>query len=642
MTVACLDFETYSPVDLKSAGLSRYVESPEFQVLICCYSIDRGPVQTWLPHMPAPRDLFACTKFYAHNAGFERAVWWWLYRNAGWPDCPPLHQWRCSMALGQSFGLPGDLEGMAAAIGAPVRKDPRGRALIRLFCMPDKKTGQRRFPAEHPEDWQAFLEYCASDVRAEQAVIDALPAKELPAAEQRAWEHQQRINERGIAVDRDLAFLLASKVHELKGILSAETKALTAGIEPTQRQAILEWMREAGEDLTDLKKTTVQRALKAMPEGTAKRVLELRASASKTSVAKYPVLLKRTSADGRLRHSMVYHGASTGRVTHKGFQPGNLPSREMNDAHTYADKPWLLGNLELLEMIGDPMRFYSALVRSTLIAGKGRVLVSGDYSQIEARMVAWMAGQRDLVKAFADKVDVYRYMAAKIYGRPVETIAKDSKERFVGKSATLGAGFGMGPARFYDYCRDNGSEISVLEAERAITEYRNSVPFIKRFWYDVKNAAVNAVRDPGNIYPVGPVAYACSTSMKWLYCKLPSGRKLAYLRPRVVFDEYGPQLVAAGVNTFTKQWSESLSLWHGTLVENMVQAAARDVMVEAALRLEAAGYPVVLTVHDEILCEPKAATASLDEMHRIMLEPVPWAPGLPLAVEGWIGQRYRK
>lgn len=641
MSVALLDFETYSPVDIRSAGLARYVESPDFSVLMCGYSIDGGPVQMWFPHSPPPSDLFACTTFRAYNAGFERAVWQWLYRNGGWPDCPSVNRWRCIMALAQSYGLPGSLAEVGFALGLSTVKSVRGQALMRLFCMADKKTGQRRPLAGLQSEWQEFIEYCRQDVLAEQAVVDDLPTKELPPAEQRAWEHQQRINERGIAVDRDLALRLATLVAAEQADLREQTKALTAGLEPTQRAAILEWLREEGADLVDLKKTTVQRALKAMPESDARRVLQLRASASKTSVAKYPVLLRRTSGDGRLRHSQVYHGASTGRVTHKGFQPGNLPAREMDGAHELAEMEWLFGEPELLAQIVDPMRAYSAMVRTTLIAGPGRVLQSGDYSQIEARMVAWMAGQHDLVQQFADKTDVYRYMASRIYGIPVDRIRKDSKERFVGKSATLGAGFGMGPSRFYDYCRDNGSEISVEEAERAITEYRNSVPRIKQFWYDVKNAAVTAVQDPGNVFPVGPVAYACSSSRKWLYCKLPSGRKLTYLRPSVIVDEWGPQVRAAGTNTFTKKWDENLSLWHGVLVENMVQAAARDVMVEAALRLEAADYRVVLTVHDEIVCEPKEGMP-LDEMHRIMLEPVPWAPGLPLAVEGWEGKRYRK
>ena len=639
---ASLDFETYSPVDLKTAGLSRYVESPEFDVLVCCYSIDGAPVQTWVPGMPPPADLFACKTFAAFNAGFERAVWWWLYRNARWPDCPTVDRWRCTMALGLSYGLPGGLDQMLAALRLPVSKDPRGPALIRLFSIPDRRTGKRTYPAEQPEEFAGMMEYCANDVVVEQALVAALPRKELPPASQREWGHQQTINERGIEVDRDLAMLLATKVHELQGRLSARTKELTSGLEPTQREAIKDWLKPEGLDLPDVKKTTVQRALSSMPDGVAKEVLDLRSSASKTSVAKYAVLLRRTSHDGRLRHSMVWHGASTGRVTHKGFQPGNLPAREMKDAHELADARWLIGDIDVLEVVFDPMKVYSALVRSTLIARKGRRLVSGDYAQIEARMVATMAGQRDLVQAFADGIDVYRFMAARIYGLRFEDIAKESRERFVGKSATLGAGFGMGPGRFFDYCKDNGSEITTGEAEQAISSYRSNVPRVVAFWYAVKAAALNAVRDPGGLYPVGPLTYVCSASRKWLYCKLPSGRALAYLRPRIIVDEYGPQLLCAGVNTYTHKWTEDISLWHGTLVENAVQAASADVMKEAAMRLEANGFPVVLSVHDEVVSEPLIDGPSLAEMHRIMLEPVPWMLQLPLAVEGWEGNRYRK
>lgn len=638
---ADLDFETYSPVDLKTAGLGRYAEHPDTDILVACYSIDGGDVQTWTPDDPPPRDLFECSVFTAHNALFERAIWWRIgYRKHGWPNCPEINAWRCSMALGQSYGLPGGLDEMAAAL-LLIGKDPRGKALIRYWCVPQGKAKQRRMPFEDFAQFDALCEYCAADVRAERAIVAALPRPELPPAEQAAWEHQAIINERGMLVDIDTAAVVAKAVKKLKGQLAEEAKALTGGIAPTQRAKTLQWLQEAGVDVLDLKKTTVQRQLDNLPESDMRRVLELRLSAAKVSVEKYPVLLRRTSFDHRLRHSQVYHGASTGRVTHRGFQPGNLPRGEVSEPWWWADRPELIADPEGVGLFHDPMLTYSAMVRSMIVAKPGHKLVSGDYSQIEARMVAYLAGQHDLIDVFLRKLDPYKYMASRIFGIPVDRIAKDSRERFVGKAATLGAGFGMGPTRFAEYCKDNGAEIELREAERAISEYRNSVPAIVKFWYVVKAAAVNAVRDPGQVYPVGRVSYACSKNKKWLFCFLPSGRRIAYLRPRIVTDEFGEQLRSAGVNTYTHEWTEDINLWHGTLVENIVQASCRDIMVEAAGRLEEEWMDVILTVHDEILCEVKSDVPA-GAIHGAMMEPVKWASGFPLALEGWEGQRYRK
>ncbi len=647
MVTAHLDFETYSPVDLKSAGLSRYANHPEADVLCLAYALDDGPVKVWTPDMPMPVELFRADYYTAHNAAFERTIWWRiLYQGRyRWPDCPPLDRWHCSMALGQSFGLPGGLDDMAAALRSPIRKGPRGKALIQFFCVPDRKTGKRRLPMDHPAEFKELCDYCAQDVEAERAIVKLLPRQELSAKERMYWQHQMRVNDRGIGVDLATTQALYKAVAEVRADLSKRAKALTGGIDSTRRDAIMTWLREEEfVDTDNLRALTIKRLLEDMPESKAKELLEIRAAASKVSTKKYTTLLQRVSSDHRLRHSMVYHGASTGRVTHRGFQTGNMPRGEIKQAWELAEDLGLISDPSLLSLFHDPMQAYSGLVRSMLVASVGKALYSGDYAQIEARYNAYFSGQHDLVKRFALDEDVYREMAARIYRMLIELIYKDSRQRFIGKQVTLAAGFGIGPDGFRRRCKETWDvDVSQEEAENAISTFRETFPAIVQTWYAVAKAAQGAVMDPGKAYEVRGATYVATKDGNWLFCKLASGRVLAYLRPRVVTDkQYNrPKLLCAGVNTYTHKWSEEINLWHGTLVENIVQASCRDIMVDAALRLENAGFRVVLTVHDEVVSEADKER-SLEDYLTIMKAPVAWAPGLPIKVEGWTGRRYRK
>ena len=645
------DAETYSPVDLKSAGLSRYISHPEADVL--CFSYARGEEEpkVWIPSDPLPRELFD-GRYISWNAGFERAVWWLLYRKYGWPDCPAHDRWECAQAVALSFALPAPLDQAAEALHVPIKKDPKGKRLIQLLCVPDRKTGQRRMPNAHFDDFLDMVDYCKQDVRTERAVLNACPRQHLTEIEHRRWRHQMLVNERGFRVDLPTCRLASASVKTWKGHLSKECKALTGSLEPTQRQAVWNWLREQNVDIANMRANTIRDVLKHLPEGDARRVLEIRAAASLTSTAKYDVAMRCVSGDSRVRYTQVFHGAGTGRVTHKLFQPGNMPrsklwdgsGKPISDVWRFADEVNMMSDPALVDIMFEPMAFYSSMLRSMIVAPEGKMLFAGDYAQIEARMNAWQSGETSKLKAFVAKVDLYKRMAARIYGLHPDEISKDSRERQIGKSAELGAGFGLGSVGFRVYCKEQaGIEIAAQEAEVAIEAYRELSPRTVENWYRVKNAALNAIRDPGHVYEAGTVKYCCAKNRAWLFAQLPSGRVLSYCRPRIVLDKFGrpEQILIAGVHPKTKQWIEDLRIWHGLLVNNNVQGSCRDIMVDAALNLEVAQFRVVLSVHDEVISEGDAQR-DIEDYLSIMGQAVPWAPGLPITVEGWSGRRYRK
>lgn len=646
------DAETYSPVDLKSAGLGRYIMHPDADVLCLSYARGDEEPRVWIPGDPLPRDLFNAERLIAWNAGFERAVWWLLYRKYGWPDCPALDRWLCAQAVALSHALPAPLEQAANALHVPINKDPRGKKLIQLFCVPDRKTGQRRMPNAHFDDFLDLVDYCKQDVRAERAVLHACPKQELSEAEHRRWRHKMLTNERGFLVDIPTCKVASAAVKQWKGVLAKECKELTGSLEPTQREAVWNWLKEQDVEIANMRANTIRDVLKAMPAGAARRVLEIRQAASLTSTAKYDVALRCTSGDSRMRYTQVFHGAGTGRVTHKLFQPGNMPrsklfdgaGKPIKDVWRYADELDLISRPEQVDLVFEPMAFYSTILRSMIVAPEGKLLFAGDYAQIEARMNAWQAGEKTKLDAFIAKEDLYKRMAARIYGLPISAIDKESRERQIGKSAELGAGFGLGAAGFKTYCKEQaGVEITSEEAELAISAYRELSPKTVENWHRVKNAALNAIRDPGRIYEAGVISYCCAKSRQWLFARLPSGRVLSYCRPRIVLDKFNrpEQILIAGVHPKTKQWIEDLRVWHGVFVNNNVQGACRDIMADAGLNVEAAGWRVVLDVHDEVISEG-AKERDLEEYLGIMGQAVSWAPGLPITVEGWCGRRYRK
>ena len=446
--------------------------------------------------------------------------------------------------------------------------------------------------------------------------------------------------------------------------------AITGDIRPSQRAAVLDWLRENDVEIANMKKNTIADALDDpdLPEGTVRKVLELRSQHAKTSTAKYDVFLRSVGARDRVYYTQTFHGAGTGRVTHRLVQPGNFPRPELKyyngdpipDVWKYADDLGLCSDPYALSFVFEPMAFYSSLLRSMIVAPPGKLLFSGDYAQIEARMNAYLSGEQSKLAIYEAGGDLYSVMAGYIYNRDPAEIDRKSFERQIGKSAELGAGFGLGGIGFQTYCKDTARiEIDRKTAQHVIDVYRESSPGIVRNWEATKDAVFNAIRAPGEVYEVNLCKYVVTKNRGWLFCKLPGGRVLAYCRPKLewivrVFEtidrETGEirrtrktveQIFVAGVHPKTHQWIERLPAWQGQFVNNYVQGSTRDIMVDASERVEAAGFPVVLDVHDEVIAEADEHR-SLDEYRTIMAAPVPWAPGLPMKVDAWCGTRYRK
>lgn len=688
MTHLHRDFETRSAVDLKKFGAHVYAADPSTDVWCMCYAVDDGPVKTWIPGDPVPPEFVECARnpewlAFAHNDAFERTIEREIMApRYGWPEIP-LERHRCTMAMAYAMALPGSLEQAGAAVGLDQQKDPVGHRLMLQMAKP------RRVEPDGTTIWwddldrrQRLYAYCAQDVEAERALHKRLLA--LRPIEERIWQLDQRINDRGIGVDQALCEAAKKIIAATTEDLNDEIKALTGGVvgAVSQVNQLLIWLRDRGVDTASVKKDAVTDLLELDLPDDVRRVLELRQEGGKTSTAKINKLLACSSVDGRLRGSLQYHGAGTGRWAGRGAQLQNLPrpSMKVTDAVVRAIQT---GDAEIVEMFyGAPLTVVSNAVRPMLVASEGHDLLSADFSNIEGRVVAWLAGDSAKIAAFRAQDDrtgpeIYLRAASQIFGVPVTS--KEDPRRQIGKVSELALGFQGGPRAFVKMALNYNMRIDrqyeaitgavpahVLDdveerwesfgkksgmAKRAwiaaqcvVTPWRGGHPAIVQLWADLEAAAIEAVEQPGRIVTVGRLAYRVAGS--WLFCRLPSGRCIAYPYPRIEskplpWGGAAPGLVYKAVDQITRQWGDK-SGYGGLLTENAVQAVARDVMAEAMLRVEDAGYPCVLTVHDEIVAERRTGEGSLDEFRDLMVTPPTWADGLPIVAEGWRGRRYRK
>ena len=474
--------------------------------------------------------------------------------------------------------------------------------------------------------------------------------RSLSDAEREVFLLDARINERGVAVDLELVEAAEALVAETQAQLDAEMRRLTGGVveAATQSARLLTWLRARGVEADSVDKPAVAELLGTDLPDDVRRVLEVRAEAARSSTAKLKAFRARTCRDGRLRDNLLYHGAGTGRWSGRGVQLQNLP-RPSIVADTEAaitairqrEEPWWID-----AFYGPPMGVVSDCLRGMLIASPGMELIAADFAAIEARVLAWFAGQRDLIRLFATGGDAYRHMAAEIYGRSADAIAKGSVERQLGKQAVLGCGYGIGAPKFRTTCAKAGIQIDEALAERVVQTYRTTNGRIVALWRELEHAALRAVEQPGLTVPAaaGRVRFRIKGDFLWLV--LPSGRPLAYAKPRIEdvetpWGELRPQVTYLGVNSITRAW-ERQSAYGGKWTENVVQAVARDLLAAAMLRLEQAGYRIVLSVHDEIVAEVPAGVGSVEEFEAIMCQLPDWAKGCPVAAEGWRGLRYRK
>jgi DNA polymerase len=635
-----LDFETRCVVNIK-AGASRY--SLDAEVMCLSYSLDGGfSVNRWYPGQPLPTDLFEAIArgepVFAHNATFEINIW----RNVmvakhGWPEIAD-NQWRCTQSEALAMGLPAGLEKIAEGMKLPVKKDMAGRRLMLRMSKPRKPT--KKDPSvwhEKPEDKEKLLAYCDQDVLAEIAVHNAVPR--LNNRELQIYHYDQRVNRRGIPFDRDLAKAALWLWNEHTKELQDELAEITGGLVTTSREVknIHSFLVLEGVDLPDLTKLSVIEALSdpQLPPK-ARRVLEIRQELALSSVSKYQAMLRSIEPDGRIRGCVQYHAAQTGRwggrlVQVQNFPRGKLDKSELEKIVSLV-KQRRLNVLKMLMPLGDLL---SSLLRSAIVAPPGKKFIVSDFASVEARGLAWMANEKWLLEAFRNKEEIYKIMASEIYSTPVDKITKD--QRFIGKSAILGAGYQMGGTKFAATLANSGVVLPIETCNGIIKAYRKKNDSIVRHWYAVEKAAVRAVETGGKA-EVGPFVYYMKGD--WLLCRLPAGRDIAYYKPRLVPGKYGPQIAYLGVGKTGKL--VSTPTYGGSLVENNCQAICRDILVYSMSRLERAGYPVIMHVHDEVVLEVDEDFGSVEEVESIMSETPEWAKGFPVGAEGFECTRYRK
>jgi DNA polymerase bacteriophage-type len=651
-----IDFETRSTVDLTKTGVYRYAEDPTTDIVCMAYAFGDEDVRVWVPGDDRPAWFDAHVKaggeLRAHNAQFERIMWREILGpRYGFP-VPTLEQWHCTAAEAAAMALPRSLGQVSKVLNVDTPKDDAGHRLMRQMCKPRKiEEDGTTIWWEDAERMRRLIDYCKTDVLAERAV--AKRVRRLSPREREVYLLDQRINDRGIRLDVPLIEAASAVVEQGLAEANRELRAATNGevTSVTKVADLTRWLQEQGIAVEDVRKSTVRDLLSDPADLplAVEQALTLRQEAGKSSTAKLKTMLTAKCADDRVRGLLLYHGASTGRWSGKLIQPQNFPRGTVKDAEGYI--PLILDGQDAAHWQDPPLAVVSSLLRGMLIASPGHRLIAGDFSQIEARILGWFADEpfRDLE---------YERMAAAIYRVPLERVTPEM--RHVGKGVVLGCGYQMWWPKYQaQMAEQSGIQLDDETAEAAVTTYRSMKPGIPTLWYSTEYAAMEAVKKPGEVQHCGvngSVRYVVRGQFLW--CILPSGRPLAYALPKVEMvtrtfievDEDGEEvkrtsrklaLTFMGVNSVTRKWGRTAT-YGGHLVENIVQATARDVMAEAMLRLEGAGYPAVLTVHDEVVCDVPEGHGSLDEFLMIMRKVPSWLPGCSLEAEGWAGERYRK
>lgn len=650
-----IDIETYSSVDIKKAGLYKYVQSPDFMILLFAYCFDREPVKVidlargeTIP----PDVLFAlndpCVVKHAYNAAFE----WYCLNKFGQS---PIEQWRCTMLHGLYCGYTAGLDATGKALGLPrdKRKLTTGKALIRLFCTPTKPSqanGQRTrtWPKHEPEKWELFKEYCRQDVVTEMEIEQRLSGFPVPEEVQEQWVRDQKQNAFGVAVDLRLIHGALAVEQQITAELSEEARQLTGLANPNSVAQLTPWLQEqTGKPIENLRKETVVDLLEEIVDPNVKRVLNIRQELSKTSVKKYVAMDTACGEDGRIRGLMQFYGANrTGRWAGRLVQVQNLTKNktELLDLARDLVKEKRIDALKLI--FGNVPDLLSQLIRTCFIASPGNKIISADFSAIEARVLSWLAREGWRLEVFATHGKIYEASASAMFGVPIEHIVKGRPEyalRQKGKVAELALGYQGGSGALIQM---GALKMGLTEEELPdiVKRWRQSNKRIVDFWYKMENAAISVIREGRSVGVAGMLLQReCDfeQGQDFFTIQLPSGRKLFYARPFLSPNQWGKDsLHYYGMNQTTKKW-ETQDTYGGKLTENVVQAIARDCLAEALKRLEAAGHQVVFTVHDEaILDVPESVT--VEEVCTIMGEPIPWAPGLDLPADGFESAYYKK
>jgi DNA polymerase len=650
---ASLDWETRSVCDLKAHGLAIYAADPTTDILCGAWAFEGEEPVSWLPGQPCPPRLRAHIEaggiLRAWNAAFELAIW----NAVAVPrhGFPPLksEQVQCVMAEAYAQGLPGALENAAPALGVEQRKDDKGKRVMLQLSKPKKILDDGTVVWwEDAAKFEIVRLYNLQDVRTEMACGARLIR--LSPDEQALWLLDQQINARGIQVDREAIDAAIELVTSEKARLDQAMRDITGNVVAgcTDVAQLTNWLRYRGVKVESVAKADVVALLDGDLPDDCRTALKLRQEAAKSSTAKLTAMRDRAGADGRMRGLFQYHGAATGRWAGRGPQPHNFPRPTiLHEQAEIEDVIAHFGEPEYLRVFyGDPMPLVADCMRGMIVAAPGHTLICCDYSNIEGRVLAWLAGEEWKLDAFRDfdagtGPDLYLLAYAKGFRCSVEE-AKPFRQ--VGKVMELALGYGGGVGAFQTMARGYGVKVTDARADELKHAWRGAHAKVVQFWADLERAAIRAVTD-GGVHRVGPIAFKVKGSFLW--CQLPSKRVLCYPYPQLQDKEtpWGKtvqQLTYMSVNGVTRKW-ERCATYGGSLAENVTQAVARDILVAGMRACEAAGYPVVMHVHDEIVAEvPLSADLSVDKMSTLMSNAPHWATGLPIAATGWIGRRYRK
>ncbi len=656
-----IDLETYSSVPIDKAGLYKYVQSPDFSILLLAYSLDgMTPEIVDLANGEIMPDwLYAAIKNqdyvkHAYNAAFE---WYCLSKFYGF--LLPVKQWRDTQLHSLYCGYPPSLEKSGKALGLPAEKQKLaiGKSLIRYFCVPCTPTKTnggrtRNLPKHDPEKWRLFKTYCKGDVTTEMEIEKRLSAFPVPYDVEKQWQTDLIINSRGVSVDMDMVQGAIEIGEEAREKLMSEAVTITGLENPNSISQLSTWLeRETDESITNLRKDTVSYMLKnQIVSGSAERMLEIRQELGKTSPKKYNAIEAAVCSDGKVRGLLQFYGANrTGRWAGRLVQVQNLP-------RTYIGQLLFARNAvrnregdKLRCMYGSVPDTLSQLIRTSFVASDGNKLVDADFSAIEARVIAWLANEQWKLEVFRTHGKIYEASASQMFGVPMERIKKGNPEyalRQRGKVAELALGYQGGVPAMRKM--DTGHQLDDLsddEVKEIVTRWRGTNRRIVDLWYSVENAAVSVIQT-GKQTGVNGLIFTREIDLKndldFLTITLPSHRKLYYAKPELGTNQWNkPSITYHSVNQTTKQWTP-IETYGGKLVENIVQAIARDCLSTAIENLEAAGFPVVFHVHDEVVIDCPSERADLDAVVKIMTQPISWAPGLPLNADGWVGDFFRK
>jgi DNA polymerase len=645
------DYETRSRAVLKIVGSHEYAADTSTEVLCCAYAVDDEPVQLWTPGDPVPAAFIEAAHnpawiVVAHGDHFETAIEQYvLAPRYGWPLIP-IERHRCTQALCLAHGLPARLSAAADALELANRKDAAGERLMHQTSKPrrahkDENPGNIYW-FDDQERLDRLYSYCKQDVEVERELYERLPS--LSSTEQTIWQLSYQINARGFHIDRSFAEAARKIAEAAAPEIDQELAEITAGDVTGINQVarLTAWLQDHGCTLRKLDKGAIERQLERADDLPAPvlRVLELRLGGAQAAVKKINALLARAGADDRIRGSFRYRGAATGRWSGEGIQPQNLKRASDNlDAGIAAVATGDYGHVK--KLYSKPLAVIGDCSRAMICAAPGHVLVGADFSSIESRVLAWVANEQrklDIYRRFDathDPADEpYRVTAAQIFHTTPAKITDD--QRKVGKTCDLAFGYMGSLNAWRKFEPDRFSDDEVKQFNR---DWRAAHPNIKRFWYDVDRAALTAVRERGRVVRCGPVAFKNAGS--FLLLKLPSGRKISYPQPRAVGDEREQVVVFAdnAAGQF-KDCRHGNGAYGGLWTENVVSGIARDLLAEAMLRIEAAAYPIVLHVHDEVVVEVPEGFGSLDEFTHLMTRKPAWALELPIAAKAWTGSRY--